>query len=127
MKKFKRIIALCLCVVICISMSIIAQASYYVNHFTGGNTNGSFTITANSSISQFTVQTQDFDAEDLIIVEVFDSSGKTLISGSVSLDGNEKKENIRLKGTYPKGTYTIRYSAYEMNDSNGGWIGVWLY
>lgn len=127
MKKFRRIIALCLCIVTCIGMSITAYASYYVNHFTNGKTNGSFTITANSSISQFTAETQDFDAGDLIIVEVFDSGGTRLISGSLALNGNEKKENLRLTGTYPKGTYTIRYVVYQNNNSDGGWIGVWLY
>lgn len=107
-------------------MSITAYASYYVNHFTGGNTHGSFTITANSSISQFTVETQDFEDIDSVVVEVFDSSNH-MISNSVWLNGNEKINNVKLKGSYPKGTYTIRYNAYEINDSNGGWIGVWLY
>ena len=136
-KTIKRILAFFLCLIITMGVSVSAFAApyesttseitrsggYYINHYTGNNTYGTFTITANGSISQFTVQTQDFSSDSWIIVEVWNAS-KQISQQYVSISGNTKKNNIPLNGIYPAGTYTIKYN---VRIGSPGWIGVWLY
>ena len=121
----KTIVALVLCVTCCFAFSTTAHAStWYTNHYTGGSS-GSFQITTTGSIFEFTVQTQGFSSSDVIVVEVYDSTGTTMVSQSyVWLNGNQKIENQPLKFVYPAGTYTIKYDNYF---GGSGWIGVWLY
>lgn len=138
-KNLKRIMAVLLCLVLTMGVSVSVFAAtpevtttgitrdggYYVNHYTNGNSYGTFKITANGPISQFTVQTQDFSSDSWIIVEVWNSSQTVQISQQyISITGNKKKNNIPLNGTYPAGTYTIKYN---VNIGGPGWIGVWLY
>lgn len=138
-KKNRRIIAFLLCFVLSIGISIPAFADtheattaeinrsggYYVNHYTNNKYYGTFKINANGSISQFTVQTQDFSSDSWIVVEVWNANETQMISMSyVSITGNQKVNNKPLKGVYPAGTYTIKYN---VNIGGPGWIGVWLY
>ena len=122
----KRLLSLSLCLVICLGTSIVTQAaSAYKNHYTNGSTSSSFQITTTSSISQFTVQTQDFPSDSSIAVEVWNSNGsKQLSTSTVWLNGNEKINNQVLNFSYPKGTYTIKY---DIHFGGSGYIGVWLY
>lgn len=129
-RKSHKVIALLVCLLMIFSLSITAFAADipYVNHH---HTNTSsvgpywFSITTDQSISQFTVETQDFKSGSAVSVEVWNNSKTTrLCNWTVYVYGNDKIENQPLMNIYPAGTYQIKYS---VQPAASGWIGVWLY
>ena len=141
--NIKRITALLLCLILTLGMSVTAfaattepvstdpvnvasaRATYYQNHYTNGNSYGTFKITTTGSITSYTVQTQDFPSNSWILVEVWNANGTTQLSSSyVEITGNGKVENAPWKWRYGAGTYTIKYNVHF---GGSGGIGVWLY
>ena len=124
--NIKRITALLMCLILTLGMSVTAfaattesvatdsvatattpvnvastRATYYKNHYTNGNSYGTFKITTTGSITSYTVQTQDFPSNSWIVVEVWNADGTTQLSSSyVDITGNGKKENAALKWRY---------------------------
>lgn len=126
-KKARKLLALCLCAILCFSFSTTAFAAGipYKNFYHPGDGTNSFEITTDRSISQFTVETQNFPTNTSISVEVWNSSKtQQLSSWTVFVYGNDKIPNQLLKHSFSPGTYCIRYS---VQPNASGWIGVWLY
>lgn len=125
MKHVKRVVSLGLVIVFVCAMSMTAfAATYYENHYTNGRTYGEFTITTTGSITQFTVQTQNFPSSSSIAVDIYNSNGRQVNQMGVWINGNGKVSNQPLTFVHPAGTYTVRYSVPL---GGSGWIGVWLY
>lgn len=127
LKTARKLLALCLCVMLFFSFSVtvFADSIPYKNFYHPGDSTNSFEITTDRSISQFTVETQDFPDNTSVSVEVWNSSKtQQLSSWTVFVDGNKKISNQLLKNYFSPGTYCIRYS---VQPNASGWIGVWLY
>lgn len=142
-KTFKTIVALLLCVVmasgagiapVCAAENVSevvaetvngsARAGNTVNHYVAGGS-GSFNMTASNSISNWSVSTSGFNSNTILVVTVYNSSGRCISATSPMLRGNQSAPNAGLLGTYPSGIYTIKY--VMSNTNSNGWLKVNLF
>lgn len=124
MKRKKRILSVLLCLIACFGLSITAYAAlFYEATYTNGKQSGAFTVTATSSVVEYSVQTQDFDSDSLILIDIYDSQGRRINGATTVLVGNQTRKNEKLVSRRLGDTFTIKYQVSK----GSGWIGVWMF
>ena len=126
----KRFLTLCLCLSLCLGMSLTAHAATAYRNYHVTNTRGSFQIDtrnfSNSSILKYSAESQGFSSNSYISVSIWNANGTSQLSeAGILLSGSQKIENQNLRMYYPAGIYTVKYVV--SGEASTGWLGVWLY
>ena len=94
MKKKKRIFTVLLCLIACFGVSITAHAAlFYEATYTNGQSSGTFKVKAESSVVEYSVQTQGFDGDTTVVINIFDSVGRRVNALATVMGANETRKN----------------------------------